>query len=139
MIFSGSKYERTLRNISKVHFHVKDGDTSVRLALEKSLPSWKREGDLILYQERIYVPRDKELKAPSIMILDYLGIRGKPARNWSNEIFGGLVWGTKSIFTRLSRQTSAFDRIDDHWNPTGFQWIPTRIKVDGFRWAPHSR
>src|ERR1700749_3853067 len=31
-------------------------DKSVQLALEKSLPGWKQDGDLILYYEKIYVP-----------------------------------------------------------------------------------
>jgi hypothetical protein len=43
-------------------------DSSVLNALKKELPGWKKEEDVIYYKEKIYVPRDEELREEIIRL-----------------------------------------------------------------------
>jgi len=64
---------------------VKKIDTSVKLALEKSLPDWKREGNLIFYREQIYVPRNDELREQIIKLHHDTPLAGHPGEQSTQE------------------------------------------------------
>jgi hypothetical protein len=54
-------------------------DGSVRAALEKKLPSWRKEDNIIYYNGLVYVPRSKELRDKIIGLHHDPAIMGHPS------------------------------------------------------------
>ena len=83
-------------------------DTSVKLALEKSLPDWKRDGDLILYREKVYVPRDEKLRERIIRLHHDTPLVGHPGEYRTQELVERNYW-----WPRMGNQIKEYVRTCD--------------------------
>ena len=83
-------------------------DTSVKQALEKSLPGWRKDGDLILYKDKIYVPRDEQLREKIIRLHHDTPLVGHPGEYRTQELVERKYW-----WPRMGNQIKEYIRTCD--------------------------
>jgi transposase InsO family protein len=78
--------------LPRIRKHIRNTDASVEEALREHHKDWTREDGLILYQGRVYVPRDAALREDIIVAHHDSPIAGHPGRYKTHELITRDYW-----------------------------------------------
>jgi hypothetical protein len=78
-------------------------DTSVKIAVDKQYPGWESKDGIIYYHEKIYVPRNEELREKIISLHHDTFLSGHPGEYCTQELIEQNYW-----WPRLGNQVKRF-------------------------------
>jgi hypothetical protein len=118
--------------LTRIRKHIKNLDASVEEALKENHKDWTRHDGLILFQGRIYVPRDARLQEDILKSHHDSPLAGHPGQHKTRELITHDYWWPRVATTHASmlRDVKPVNERNQIANPLRLLFIHIRYRHD---------